>query len=251
MTTPSLILDDVSFSIGGAQLIQHVSFSLNPGDRVALMGPNGAGKTTLMHLVSGLYRPDSGRIVLGGEEVSGWSAHRRARHGLARTFQITNLFPTRTVEEHIALAVGVGHRQRGNPVRSWRRMSDVWEATDALIQKAGLQAIGHLPVAGLPYGDQRKLEIVVAVAHPAKVVLLDEPGAGLTVTEAESLIELVFGLSDDLAVLFVDHDVDLVHRLSNRMVLLDLGQVLATGRPSEVVASEAFASIYMGGDSRA
>jgi len=130
-------------------------------------------------------------------------------------------------------------------------MSDVWEATDALIQKAGLQAIGHLPVAGLPYGDQRKLEIVVAVAHPAKVVLLDEPGAGLTVTEAESLIELVFGLSDDLAVLFVDHDVDLVHRLSNRMVLLDLGQVLATGRPSEVVASEAFASIYMGGDSRA
>lgn len=248
---PSLVLDDVSFSIGGARLTENVSFSLNPGDRVALMGPNGAGKTTLMHLVSGVYRPDSGRIMLGDDEISTWSAHRRARHGLARTFQITNLFPSRTVEENIALAVGVDHRQRSNPFRSWRGLSDVWETTESLIERSELGEIRHTPVSSLPYGDQRKLEIVVAVARPAKVVMLDEPGAGLTAAEAESLIQLVFGLGDDLAILFVDHDVDLVRRLANRMVLLDLGSVLATGTPSEVADSEAFARVYLEGDIRA
>lgn len=247
MTNP-LELQDVSFSIGGATLTDSVSLVLRPGDRMALMGPNGAGKTTLMNLVAGLYRPTSGRVRLGGEDVTGWPSHRRARAGLARTFQITNLFSSMTVEENMAIAVGSNTPGRHNPMRSWRRMSEVWERVDDLIERSGLGDIRRTTVRTLPYGEQRKLEIVVAVARPAKVVMLDEPGAGLTANEAETLIQLVFGLSDDLAVLFVDHDVDLVQRLANRMTLLDLGQVVAEGTPREVAASDAFRSIYMEGD---
>ena len=244
MTDP-LVLHDVSFAIGGVQLTESVSLTLAKGDRMALMGPNGAGKTTLMNLVAGSRIPTSGRVVLDGTDVTRWSPQRRARRGLARTFQITNLLVTRTVEENLALAVGSGHAQRGNPLVSWRSLKGVWSRVDELVERAGLADIRRRPVASLPYGDQRKLEIVVAVARPAKVVMLDEPGAGLTRDEAEGLIELVFELDDDVAVLFVDHDIELVRRLANRMVLLELGRVVATGSPAEVEGSDAFARIYM------
>lgn len=249
--TPALVLDGVSFTIGGANLTNDVSLSLNPGDRMALMGPNGAGKTTLMNLVAGVYRPTAGRISLDGSDITRWSSPRRARAGLARTFQITNLCQSLTVEENLAIAVGSTSLSRFQPFRRWRHVHTVWEKVDDLIERSGLSAIRGTIVSNLPYGDQRKLEIVVAVARPAKVVMLDEPGAGLTASEAENLIELVFGLSDDLAVLFIDHDVDLVQRLATRMTLLDLGEVVASGTPDEVAASEAFGRIYLEGDMRA
>ena len=249
--SPLLSLEQVSFSIGGSLLTSNVSFALSSGERVALMGPNGAGKTTLMHLVSGVYVPSSGMVRLGENDVTRWPSHRRARAGLARTFQVTNLLPTRTVEENIAIAVGADHPQRVNPLRPWRRMHSVWDRTDELIADAGLDGVRTSRVDSLPYGEQRRLEIVVAVARPASVVMLDEPGAGLTAVEAEALIELVFSLGSDRAVLFVDHDVELVRRLATRMLLLDLGRIVADGTPDDVVRSDQFGRIYVHGGARA
>jgi branched-chain amino acid transport system ATP-binding protein len=243
--TASLVLEEVSFAVGGITLTSDVSLDLQPGDRMALVGPNGAGKTTLMNLVSGMHQPTHGRILLDGVDVTSWSVPRRARAGLARTFQITNLLPSRTVEENLATALAARHRHRGNPLRSWRGMRDVWSSVGSLIERTGLDDVRTARVGDLPYGDQRRLEIVVAVARPARVVLLDEPGAGLTAAEAEALIEIVFALGDDVAVLFVDHDFDLVQRLATRMVLLDLGEVVATGTPDDVVASDRFRAIYL------
>jgi branched-chain amino acid transport system ATP-binding protein len=251
MDAAPLVLDHVSFAIGGVTLTDDVSLVLERGERMALIGPNGAGKTTLMNLVSGVHRPTSGRVLLGGADVTRWSVHRRARAGLARTFQITNLLPTRTVEENLAVAVGARHRRRGSVLRSWRSVRDVWAPVGALVERAGLADIRAARVGDLPYGEQRKLEIVVAVARPAKVVLLDEPGAGLTSREAESLLELVFDLGEDIAVLFVDHDLDLVRRLATRMTLLDLGTVVAEGAPADVEGAERFRQIYLEGGIRA
>jgi branched-chain amino acid transport system ATP-binding protein len=248
---PVLALDGVSFAIGGVTLTDGVSFSLAPGDRMALVGPNGAGKTTLMNLVSGVHRPTAGRVLLDGVDVTGWSVHRRARAGLARTFQITNLLTSRTVEENLATAVGATGRHRANVLRSWRSMRDVWGPVGELVERSGLGDIRRLRVGDLPYGEQRKLEIVVAVARPATVVMLDEPGAGLTSAEAESLLSLVFNLGDDVAVLFVDHDLELVRRLATRMTLLDVGQVVAEGTPDDVASCDRYREIYLEGAIRA
>jgi branched-chain amino acid transport system ATP-binding protein len=249
--TPPLALDGVSFAIGGVTLTDGVHLVLERGDRMALVGPNGAGKTTLMNLVSGVHRPTAGRVLLDGVDVTRWSVQRRARAGLARTFQITDLLETMTVEENLAVAVGARHRRRGSLLRSWRAMRDVWTPVGDLVERAGLADIRSVRVGDLPYGEQRKLEIVVAVARPASVVLLDEPGAGLTSAEAESLLELVFGLEDEVPVLFVDHDFGLVRRLANRMTLLDVGTVVAQGTPAEVAGSARFREIYLEGAIRA
>lgn len=245
-TAPALELEDLTFRIGGLTLTNDVSMKIERGERRALMGPNGAGKTTLLNLIAGLIRPSSGEIRLDGRDVTSLPAHRMARAGVARTFQVTNLLPTHTVAENLALAVTSDHRARRNPLRGWRRMGAVWDVVDDLIAQGGLAAVANTPVAELPYGTQRKLEIVVSVARPASVVLLDEPGAGLSTAEAEELIELVFDLGPHIAVVFIDHDVELVLNLATSVTVLDLGSVVAEGTPQEMRTSSVFGEIYMG-----
>ena len=246
MTVPALQVEGLSFHVGGLALTNDVSLQIERGERRALMGPNGAGKTTLLNLIAGLIRPSAGRIRLDGRDVTSLSAHRMARAGVARTFQVTNLLPTHTVAENLALAVTSSDSGRRNPLRPWRRMSHVWGAVDELIEQGGLSDVAKTRVAELPYGIQRKLEIVVAVARPASVILLDEPGAGLSTSEAEELIELVFDLGPDIAVVFIDHDVELVLKLATSVTVLDLGSVVAEGTPEEMRSSDIFGEIYMG-----
>jgi branched-chain amino acid transport system ATP-binding protein len=242
----ALEFQNVTKTIGGVEITRDVTLSLDPGERRALLGPNGAGKTTLMNIAAGFLRPSSGRVLLGGREVTRMAPHRRARNGLARTFQITNLLPALTVAQNLALAVQSESPQRWNPVRSWRGLREVWEQVDELLERAGLEDVRDTAVAELPYGRQRRLEIIVAIARPSSVVLLDEPGAGLASDEAEELMELVFGLGDDLAVLFIDHDVELALRLATRVTVLHLGSVVAEGTPDEIRASGALEEIYLG-----
>ena len=246
-----LTLDHVSFAIGGARLNNDVSLSVGQGDRLALIGPNGAGKTTLMNLVAGVLRPAEGRITLGDRDITHWNVQRRARAGLSRTFQITNLLPSRTVAENLALAVGARDRQRSNPLLPWRRRRDIWSRVDELIDLARLADVSDTPVGSLPYGVQRRLEVVVSVARPASVILLDEPGAGLTLDEAHELLDLVISVAGDIPLVFIDHDLELIRRLATRMILLEQGTVIADGAPDDITSSDAFRSIYLEGDQRA
>ncbi len=246
-----LTLDHVSFAIGGARLTNDVSLSVGQGDRLALIGPNGAGKTMLMNLVAGVLRPTAGRITLADRDITCWSVQRRARAGLSRTFQITNLLPSRTVAENLALAVGARDRQRANPVLAWRRRHDVWRRVDELIDLARLADVSNTPVGSLPYGVQRRLEVVVSVARPASVILLDEPGAGLTLDEAHELLDLVISVAGDIPLVFIDHDLELIRTLATRMILLEQGTVIDDGTPDDVTASDAFRAIYLEGDQRA
>ena len=246
-----LELDRICMQIGGVHINRDVSVGIAPGERRALIGPNGAGKTTLMNMAAGVLRPTSGRVRLDGHDVTHLPVHRRARRGLARTFQITNLFPAMTVGENLGIAVQADSRRRFDPLRPWSRAKAVWSHVDDLLERGRLTAIRDTPVGQLAYGEQRRLEIVAAVARPCSVILLDEPGAGLSSEETEALLDLVFGLDPELAVLFIDHDVDLAFRLATHVTLLNLGEVVADGTPAEVRALPVFAEIYLGGASHA
>lgn len=249
--TDALVLDRITKRIGGIQINREVSVRLAPGERRALIGPNGAGKTTLMNIAAGALRPTSGRVLLNGADVTRLPVHRRARRGLARTFQITNLLPALTVGENAALAAQTGSWRRLDPVRPWSAWRSLWRDVDELLDRAGLAALRNTPVGQLPYGQQRRLEIVVAVARPCSVILLDEPGAGLSSEETEELLSLVFGLDPMLAVLFIDHDVELAFRLAHRVTVLHLGEVVAEGTPDQIRGTPVLDEIYLGGGHRA
>ena len=212
--TEALVLERVTKHIGGVHINRDVTVRMQRGERRALIGPNGAGKTTLLNIAAGLMAPSSGRVLMQGVDVTRMPSHRRARRGMARTFQITTLLPGLTVAENLALSVQSENPQRSNPLRRWRALREVWERVDELLAQTGLADVRDLPVGRLPYGQQRKLEIIVAVARPASVILLDEPGAGLVRRGAEELMSLVFGLGQDLTVMFIDHDVELAFRLA-------------------------------------
>lgn len=252
MTEPrALELDQVSFAIGGALLTDDVSLAVSEGERLALIGPNGAGKTTLMNLIAGVHRPSSGTVALGGRDITTWNVQRRARAGLARTFQITNLLTSRTVAENLAIAVGSHDRSRANPITPWRRIRRVWRRVDELIELGGLGDIAENTVGTLSYGRQRRLEVIVALARPARVILLDEPGAGLTIDEAHELLELVTDVAGDVPIVFIDHDLSLIQRLATRLILLEYGSIVIEGTPDDVTDSDEFRSIYLEGDRRA
>lgn len=241
-----LRLHQISKQFGAIHVNRNVCITLQPGERRALIGPNGAGKTTLMNMASGALQPTSGTVALGGRDVTRLPVHRRARRGLARTFQITNLLPSMTVAENLALASQVGTARRFDPIRPWSRSKAVWAHVDELLEKGGLGDLRNTAVGELPYGEQRRLEIVVSVARPCSVILLDEPGAGLSSEETEELLDLVFGLDPMLAVMFIDHDVELAFRLATQVTVLHLGEVVAEGTPSEVRALPILDQIYLG-----
>jgi branched-chain amino acid transport system ATP-binding protein len=165
---------------------------------------------------------------------------------MARTFQITTLFPSLTVAENLALAVQSESPRRAHPLRHWGVLREVWDRVDELLLQSGLSGIRDHTVGSLPYGQQRKLEVFVAVARPCSVILLDEPGAGLSAADAEEMLTLVFGLSPELTVMFIDHDVDLAFRLATRVTVLNLGRVVAEGTPDEVRADGVLDEIYLG-----
>jgi branched-chain amino acid transport system ATP-binding protein len=248
--TCALQLVGVGKSIGGIEINRDVHLTLEPGERRALIGPNGAGKTTLFNIAAGLMRPSKGRVLLGGNDVTHLSPNRRSRRGLARTFQITNLFASMTVAENLALAVQSNSSRRYDFVRPWRSAGRIWRGVDELVDRGGLGAVRDEVVGTLPYGRQRRLEVIVAAARPCSVILLDEPGAGLTTAETEELMSLVSGLDSELAVMFIDHDVDLALRLATRVTVLNLGAIAADGTPEQIRASGVLDDIYLAKEPR-
>ena len=231
---------------GGLHVTRGVSLKLHAGERVALIGPNGAGKTTLINLMSGVLQPDAGQILLSGQEVTAWNQSARVRAGLVRTFQITTLAPHLPVQRQVELAL---FEREGLTSRVWRSIDDYPSlAQEALhlLEIMGLACHAGLATEQLAYGEQRLVEMALALALRPKVLLLDEPMAGVPQGEGERLLSALRSLPKDLAVLIIEHDMNLVFKMAQRIVVLAEGAVLATGTPEEIRANAKVRSVYLG-----
>jgi len=244
--TALLRIDQLDKHFGGLHVTRKVSLELQRGDRLALIGPNGAGKTTLVNQISGVLAPSSGRIWLGGADVTALSQARRVRAGLARTFQITTLAPHLPVQRQVELAL---FEREGLTGRLWRSIDGYPALRDealSLLTSLGLAAHAALPTGRLAYGEQRLVEMVLALALRPQVLLLDEPMAGVPKGDGQRLLDALDALPPELAVLIIEHDMDLVFRLANRIVVLAEGAVLAEGSPDEIRRNALVRTAYLG-----
>lgn len=233
-------------SFGSLAVARDVEISLPRGVRYALIGPNGAGKTTLIDLITGTLRPDSGQILLGEEDITAFEPHRRVRCGLARTFQINTLFPDLEPLEAVTLAVC---ERLGAADIWWRRLAGFRDAVDEayqILESLKLGAVCYRPTRELPYGQQRLLEIALALATKPKVLLLDEPAAGVPRREGGELFEAIASLSSDITVLFIEHDMEVVFRFASRVVVMVGGRLLLEGTPTEIAADPRVREVYLG-----
>jgi len=245
-TTHTLRTQGLGIRFGAFQAVGGVNLSLEPGARQALIGPNGAGKTTLINLLTGVFRPTSGSIHMGDRDITRLSGDRRARMGLARTFQINTLFPSLTPLLSVVLAIS---EREGLGAVWWRplkRNKAAFDEAHALLGRLKLDALADVPVAELAYGKQRLLEIALAMAARPRILLLDEPAAGVPQDESGELFEAIAALPDDISVLFIEHDMKLVFRFSRRISVLVGGRILTEGTPAEIGADPRVREVYLG-----
>ena len=246
MNAPMLQTRGLDKRFGSLIVAQSIEIDLPQGARHALIGPNGAGKTTLINLMTGRLRPDAGQIRLGGEDISALAPEARVKRGLVRTFQINTLFPHLTALEAVTLAVC---ERRGQAGRWWRKLSDHKDAIDEaheILTSLQLAADCLRPTHALAYGQQRLLEIALALATRPKVLLLDEPAAGVPQGESAELFTAIANLPKDMAVLFIEHDMNLVFRFATRIIVLVAGAVLTEGTPDEIAADPRVREVYLG-----
>jgi branched-chain amino acid transport system ATP-binding protein len=248
---PILALRGLRKSFGETEIIRGVDLSLQPGERHALIGPNGAGKSTLFHLISGNLRPSAGDILLAGQSIGGWSPERVNRAGLARSFQITNIFPRLSVLENVRIAV---MQRRRVQYSFWRRLDSlpsVREASERLLERVRLQQRAHTLAGEMSYSEQRSLELAMTIASEPQVVLLDEPMDGMSREETQYTSALIREVSAGRALLLVEHDMDVVFSLGERVSVLVYGQVIATGTPEEIRRHQGVREAYLGEEAAA
>ena len=233
-------------SFGGLAVTNDVSLSMAPGDRVALIGPNGAGKTTFVNLVTGNLQPDSGDVRLAGETVTKIGANGRVKRGLVRSFQVTRLFLEMTSAEHVALAILQRQGRTGRMFGNFLAMPDVMDEVSELLSTLGIAHLMHRKVNEIAYGQQRLLEIAVAMALRPKVLLLDEPAAGVPQSDTGRIEQALADLPADLAVLMIEHDMDLVFRFAKRVVVLAAGTIIFDGSPADVTKDARVREAYLG-----
>lgn len=246
MSRAILQLHDVHKSFGEAHIIRGAELELRDGERHAVIGPNGAGKSTLFHLISGQLQPTSGKIVLGDTPIQGRSPEHINHLGLSRSFQITNIFPGLTVFENLRIAVMRKHRMQYHFWRSVQRYPEVREQTEKLLEQVRLQDKQSVCAAELSYSEQRALEIGMTLASDPKVILLDEPMAGMSHEETDYALQLIREVTQGRSLLIVEHDMDVVFSLCDRISVLVYGQVIATGTPDEIRADRRVQEAYLG-----
>jgi len=246
MEIPALALHGVSKSFGALQAVDGVNLTVAAGERRALIGPNGAGKTTLFQMMSGMLPPTMGRIELFGINVTHRPIHQRVALGLARTFQITNLFANLTVEQNIILALQGLARTKFNLLRPVSRERSLFMRAGALLEEWQLAERRASPVRELSYGEQRALEILLAVCQHPRLLLLDEPTAGLSPAETLVAAALVRRLPREMAIVLIEHDMDVAFSLCETVTVLHAGKMLATGEAEAVRRDPAVRSIYLG-----
>lgn len=233
-------------AFGGLTVTNNVSLSMAPGDRVALIGPNGAGKTSFVNLVTGNLQADSGEVRIGGQSVNKVDAIGRVRRGLVRSFQVTRLFQDMTPAEHVGMAVLQRTGRSGRMFGNFLAMRDVMAETEELLGTLGLASLAHRKVSEIAYGQQRLLEIAVAMALKPKVLLLDEPAAGVPQSDTGRIEQALADLPADLAVLMIEHDMDLVFRFAKRVVVLAAGTIIFDGSPKDVTQDARVREAYLG-----
>ena len=241
-----LRVKDLSQSYGGLQVLNNLSFSLETGEKVALIGPNGAGKTTLLNVLSGFIPPITGRIYLLDRDVTDMPAHRRVSLGLARSFQINTLFPRLSLLTNVLLAIQGTQATRYRMIRPITAYTGNLSRAQELLELVDLWGERESPVTALGHGQQRQVEIILALASKPRLLLLDEPSAGLTSGETGSLIHMIRNLMGDTTVFFCAHDLDLVFSLADRVIVLYYGQTVVQGTPREVQTDPRVREIYLG-----
>jgi ABC-type branched-subunit amino acid transport system ATPase component len=243
---PVLEVAGVSKRFGALEALREVSLSLASGARHAIIGPNGSGKTTLMKVVSGMLRPNSGRIRIVGQDVTRTSIEYRVRLGLAQTFQISTLFPTLTVLEHVGFALSARNKTDLYPWGRLSRWTDMKDEAEALLERFGLAAARDRLVANLAYGQRRLMELALAVALRPKVLLLDEPAAGLAIADRPQLLAMLKRLPRDVATLLIEHDMSVVFGFAEHVSVLATGSLLVDGTAEEVRRDPRVREIYLG-----
>jgi branched-chain amino acid transport system ATP-binding protein len=243
---PILELKRLSRSFGGLHAVREVNLKIFPGDRKAIIGPNGAGKTTLFNVVTGVLPATSGEVLLFGKDVTGWASYRRTALGMARTFQVTSLFPKLTVLENVLLAIK-GLRQTKfvmwRPLTSYR---DVYEKARRLLENAGYWDRREVEVRSLSHGERRQVEVVLGLASDPKILLLDEPAAGLASGESQEMTAFLRRLDPQLAILLIEHDMDVVFDFADHISVLHFGQVVEEGATERIRLSGKVREIYLG-----
>lgn len=241
-----LELKDVHKEFKGLRVLREVNLSIEEGECHAVIGPNGAGKSTLFNVITGKYKPSQGRIFFRGEDITGLAPYRISRMGLARSFQIINVFPHMTVYENLRNSVLNRKKVRLHPFVRLSRLEDVHGETMELIGTLGLMEIRNTPASDLSYGRQRALEIGIALATDPKLILLDEPSAGMTREQTKEAVALIKKVTRGKTLMVVEHDMEVVFHLAERITVLSYGEVLASGSPEEIRANERVRAAYLG-----
>ncbi len=236
----------LSKNFGGLRAIRGISLEIEEGERRAIIGPNGAGKTTFFHLISGFLFPSSGRLSLFGSEVTHLQAHQRAALGMARTFQVTNLFQKLTLFENILLGVQAMKRTRFCFFRRVTSFRNIISETERLLKEWDLWGKKDALVKNLSYGEQRQIEVIMALATKPRLLLLDEPTAGLSPAETILVTSIIKGLPREITTLLIEHDMDVAFDIAEKITVLHFGSILAEGSPGQIKGNPKVTEIYLG-----
>jgi branched-chain amino acid transport system ATP-binding protein len=242
----ALAVTALNKSFGGLRVTTNVNLAVQPGERRLIIGPNGAGKTTLFNLITGELSPDGGAVALFGRNVTRLPTRRRAHLGMARTYQIITLFPRDTILHNVTLALLGLTRLRWNPFLPLHRQHHLTAQARAALERVGLGHLAERPLAETSYGEKRRVEIAMALAQNPKVLLLDEPFAGLSIEERHDVRNLLIAIPRDVTIVMIEHDMDTALELADRITLLHFGEIIVEGTRAEVVADPRTREVYLG-----
>jgi len=238
--------ENLCINFGGVKAINDVSFEIGPSERLAIIGPNGAGKTTLFNLINGQLSASSGKIIYQGEDITKLPVHRRAQAGIMRSFQLVSLFMELSVMENALLSIYGNMPEKNQMLKSLYSYKEIVNAAEEALMTAGLYDVRNDSIKNIAYGAQRKLEICLSMACKPKLLMLDEPSNGLALSDSNKLVELIKELDRDTAIIMVAHDLDLVFKVAERIIVLFFGEIIADGTPEEIRSDEKVKEIYMG-----
>ena len=243
----ALAVNALCKSFGGLRVTTNVNLVVEPGERRLIIGPNGAGKTTLFNLITGELAPDSGSIALLGRDITRAACRRRAHFGMARTYQIITLFPRDTILRNVTLALLGLSPMRWNPFSDLDRERGLVDRARSALARVGLEKIAERPLAQTSYGERRRVEIAMALAQSPRVLLLDEPFAGLSVDERQDVQKLLLAIPREVTIVMIEHNMDVALDFADRITLLHFGEVIVEGTRAEVVADPRTREVYLGG----